>query len=536
MFEDASLTGKQWLLPAGGTQDIAGIVAQLLRTRKLDTPIAPPVFPNMEQVVERITAAVQRKEQIAIFGDYDCDGVTATAQLVRFFRRRGIEPLVRLPHRIRDGYGLRPAIIEEFHLAGTELLITVDNGISAIEEIALAGQYGIDTLITDHHAIGADLPSATVVLHPELAGCPGPHPSGAGVVFLLLEALEKGTWEERPIDLALATLGTVADLVELRGYNRQLVREGIQALQHIKSGSLALLRDSTGARTSTDIAFRVAPRINAAGRMADPLLALEALLSGGSSLTELDELNTQRQEQMHELYEEVRCSIDEASPLLLVADKSYPHGLIGLIAGKLTEATGHPSCVVTIEGEECTASLRSPPCYHITKGLARCADLLTRFGGHAQAAGCNFPLCNLEALQKKLTADIATHVDKQELQPSIQIDAFLASETITLAFCKALQTLEPFGAGNPEPRFLLEGVELEEMKTVGKDGTHLQCSAVGCKAIGFGLASLKDDLHVPLDVLCRLQIDEWNGHAQPQLIIEDLRVTKRTPRRPQIVA
>jgi single-stranded-DNA-specific exonuclease len=529
MFEDASLTGKQWLLPAGGTQDIAGIVAQLLRTRKLDTPIAPPVFPNMEQVVERITAAVQRKEQIAIFGDYDCDGITATAQLVRFFRRKGMDPLVRLPHRIRDGYGLRPAIIEEFHLAGIELLITVDNGISATEEIALAKEYGIDTLITDHHAVGEDIPPATLVLHPELAGCPGPHPSGAGVVFLLLEALEKGTWEERPIDMVLAMCGTVADLVELRGYNRQLVREGTQALQQIKSGPLALLRDTTGARTSTDIAFRVAPRINAAGRMADPLLALEALLSGGNPLDELDELNIQRQQQMHELYDEVQSSIDKTSALLFAADKSYPHGLIGLIAGRLTEATGHPSCVVTIEGEECTASLRSPACYHITKGLARCTDLLTRFGGHAQAAGCNFPLRNVEALQKKLSEDIALHTDKQDLQPSIQIDAFLVPENITLAFCKALETLEPFGAGNPEPRFLLEGVELEGVKAVGKDGTHLQCSAVGCKAIGFGLASLKDDLHVPLDVLCRLQIDEWNGHAQPQLIIDDVRVAKRAP-------
>lgn len=528
MFEDVSLTGKRWVPPEGGGQNIEEGIARLIRSRQLDIPVSTPIFPSMEQATERIFMAVKRQERVAIFGDYDCDGITATAQLVRFFRRNGIDPLVRLPHRIHDGYGLNTSIVEEFRNAGIELLITVDNGISAVQEIALAGKYGIETIVTDHHAVGADLPPATCVLHPELAECPLPHPSGAGVVFLLLEALEGGTWEERQRDLALAMFGTVADLVELRGYNRQLVQEGLLALREIKDGPLAILRECTDSYTSTDVAFRIAPRINAAGRMADPFLALIALLEGGSALEKLSELNSDRQQKTHNLYKEIRSTVHEGSPLLFAADTKYPHGLIGLIAGKLTEATGRPSCIATVTGEECTASLRSPPCYHVTEGLTRCADLLTRFGGHACAAGCTFPLHNLEELQKRLTSDIEQHVSAEGLKPSLKIDSCVLPEEITLDLCRALEVLEPYGSGNPEPRFLLEGVQPEDIRTVGADGTHMQCRIAGTKSIGFGLSSLLCDLQGPLDVLCRLQIDRWNGNMQPQIIMEDLRLTKRT--------
>ena len=526
MPEDVSLTGKRWLPPEKSGQTAGDAIAHLLHSRKLDTSVSPPVFPHMGQAVERIFAAVKHRERIAIFGDYDCDGITATAQLVRFFRRKGLDPLIRLPHRVHDGYGLNTAIVEEFHRAGIQLLITVDNGISAVQEIALAKQYGIETIVTDHHTVGAEIPPASIILHPELAGCPGPHPSGAGVVFLLLQALEKGTWEEEPTDLVLAMCGTVADLVELRGYNRQLVREGLTALQNLSAGPLMLLREHTGTRTSTDIAFRLAPRINAAGRLGDPLLALQALLEGGEAIGKLDALNMSRQQQTQDLYREIRHSLDESSPLLFSADTTYPHGLIGLIAGKLTEATGKPSCIVTVRGDECTASLRSPPCYHITQGLVRCSELLSRFGGHACAAGCNFPLRNMTAFERQLTSDIAEHTQKQDLQPFLQVDATIPPTDITLDLCAALETLEPFGAGNPEPRFLLEGVHLEGARTVGAENTHLQCSVAGRKSIGFHLAPLLSKLDAPLDVLCRLQIDSWNGYRQPQLVIDDLRIAE----------
>jgi len=531
MSQQLSLTGKRWLSPNSISQDMGEIVEGLLRDRNLDAPSSQPKLVDMDKAVKRIKTAVDNKERIAIFGDYDCDGITATAQLVRFFQRKGIDPLKRLPHRVHDGYGLNDSIVEEFHKANINLLITVDNGIASVDEVSLANSYGIDVIITDHHTVGEIIPDACAVLHPALSGCPEPHPSGSGIAFLLINALEEGAWEERPTDLILAMCGTIADLVALNGFNRQLVREGLIALQEIRGGPLATLRENTKSTTSTNIAFRIAPRINASGRMADPLLALEALLVGGNALEKLDVLNVQRQEQMRSLYEEARGALDLKSPLLFKADADYQHGLIGLIAGRLTEETGKPSCIVTIDGDECVASLRSPACYHITEGLTRCSDLLTRFGGHAQAAGCNFPLKNLEAFEKKLTSDVVEHTDAENLVPSLHINACITPSMLSIDFCRALQTLEPFGMGNPEPRFLLEEVELDDVRAVGADESHMQCSVLGCKAVGFGLAHLQDAISVPVDVVCRLQVDTWYGYVQPQLIIDDVRVTKRAPQR-----
>ena len=529
MADDISLTGKRWLPPRCLATDADDILADLLKDRKLHATPSSPLLAYLDRAVEMIEQAIREKRHIAIFGDYDCDGVTATALLLRYFRRRGTEPLVRLPHRVHDGYGLNKDIVEEFHKANVDLLITVDNGVSANEEIALAKSYGIQTIVTDHHTVGEDVPPADVVLHPGLSGCPLPHPSGAGVAFLLLSALEKDAWEERPTDLILAMCGTVADLVELQGFNRQLVREGLEALQTLEQGPLVLLREMTKAKSSTDVAFRIAPRINAAGRMGDPLRALEALLEGGSAVEDLDALNKLRQDDMQSLLDEARDSVDVQSPLIFSADANYAHGLLGLLAGRLTEETGHPSCIVTIEGEQCTASLRSPACYHITEGLQRCSDLLTRFGGHAQAAGCNLRLKDLDAFRKKLTDDVDRHTGGDDLTPSLHIDARITPEHLRIEFCKALSTLEPFGAGNPEPRFLLEGVAMEGVRAVGRDDSHLQCTLAGCKAIGFNLAPLQESLEGSVDALCRIQMDEWNGYLQPQLVVEDVRTAKKMP-------
>jgi len=524
MDTELSLTGKRWLAPRCSVRDTNSILAALLEHRQLHLPASQPLLAGLPPALEMIRQAVAAKKRIAIFGDYDCDGITATALLVRYFRRQGLEPFIRLPHRVRDGYGLQKAIVEEFREAGIDLLITVDNGIRSVREIGLAKEYGIQTIVTDHHTPGEHLPPADILLHPALSGCPLPHPSGAGVAFLLLSALEKDAWEEKPTDLVLAMCGTIADLVELRGYNRQLVREGLQALQRIENGPLALLREHTRARTSTDVAFRIAPRINAAGRMGEPLRALEALLEGGSAIEDLDALNTLRQQDVQTLYADVKRTMDLQSPLLFTADASYPHGLLGLIAGKLTEETGRPSCVVTIERDSCTASLRSPACYHVTEGLTRCKEMLTRFGGHAQAAGCNFRREHLDALREQLTADIVQHTQAHDLTPCVQADACISPEQIHSTFCAALETLEPFGSGNPEPLFLLQNTHIDAMRSVGNTGTHLQCTIADTKAIGFGLSHLADSLREPVDVLCRLQTDTWNGYKQPQLVLEDVRL------------
>lgn len=539
-------------MPAQTDTRAAAIPARLLLERALAGGVmpSPQIFPDMPRATERVRSALAAHETIGIFGDYDCDGITATALLVRYFRRHGVEPVVRLPHRVHDGYGLSRAIVEECAARGVTLLLTVDTGITAVEEIAAASALGIDVIITDHHHVPAEVPRALALIHPALAPShPLPHPSGVGVALQLVRALE-GTdeWNDHQTDRALAAIGTIADLVELRGMNRTLVQQGIAALNTLKEGPLALLTTSVRTHgaplTSTDIAFRLSPRINAAGRMQDPLIALRALLEGGEALAMLEQLNTHRQDatgslitrawELLHLSPQPRAEELSALPsLLAVADTEFPEGLIGLIAGRLTEVTGHPSIVATIRnqatggrdrrGGECTASLRSTRAYHITEGLERIADLLSSFGGHAQAAGCTFPERNLTEVIRRLSKDTAARTKREDLTPTLTTDAVIEAKDISLNFCEQMKHLEPYGQGNPEPLFLLQNVQLEQMRRVGNDGAHLQCRIAGFKTIGWRLGHLIDAAVAPLDVVCKIGIDTWNGNRAPQIVIEDIR-------------
>jgi single-stranded-DNA-specific exonuclease len=483
----------------------------------------------MERATGRIREAVTRGETIGIFGDYDCDGITAVAQLVRFFRRQNIEPWVRLPHRVRDGYGLTEDIVQECIDAKISVLITADTGIGAVQEIAKLSDAGIDVIVTDHHHVHEEVPPAYAIVHPALSSHPLPHPSGSGVAFKLVYALEEESWDGMEEDLSLAMFGTVADLVELRGENKALTILGLQALEKISNSPIATLRErcrsSESPLTSTDIAFRIAPRINAAGRISEPDIALRALLDGGESIAELDALNEHRQELSRELYTQAIDAIEdtESAPLLASVSGQYPHGIVGLIAGKLTEKYGKPSLIANTDGRTCTASLRSPALYNVTEGLGRCSDLLISFGGHAQAAGCTFAIENFDAIKQKLSEDIATHVDTSLLVPTLKIDAVMDAKHVTIDFAEKLKMLEPYGQGNPEPLFLFPNVSLTDARACGADNTHLQARIFGVKCIGFGMAHLAEESE-KFDVVARIGIDGWNGRRVPQLILQDLGV------------
>ncbi|TSC99908.1 MAG: single-stranded-DNA-specific exonuclease [Candidatus Peregrinibacteria bacterium Greene1014_49] len=416
--------------------------------------------------------------------------------------------------------------MEEWIEHDIKLLITVDTGMSAVAPIAALQKKGIDVIVVDHHHVQAELPPAFALLHPALTpGFPLPHPSGAGMAFLLLNALENGAWEDMPSDRALAMIGTVADLVELRGLNRAIVQRGLLSLESLRSGPLATLRDSVSkggiALTSTDIAFRIAPRLNAAGRMDDPMLALDAILRGGAHVERLHQLNRARQDITGSLVLRAATETGQNAPLMASASEEYPHGIIGLIAGSLTENTGRPSIVAAIHGEYATASLRSPACYHVTEGLLRASDLLESFGGHAQAAGCRFRADRWKELTLRLSADILAHVPLDALTPCIDIDARIDASEISIALADSLGSLEPFGQGNPEPRFVLCNVHAEQLRRVGTDGVHLQAKIAGHKAVGFRMGSLFGQIEDPLDIVCRIGMDSWNGRRGVQLFVED---------------
>jgi single-stranded-DNA-specific exonuclease len=540
-----SLTGKRWTLAMldgrdGVPEDDAlALIAFLKHSRGLlngpqsagTTWCDAKLFPDSEKAAGRVREAVVKGEKIGIFGDYDCDGVTASAQILRALRRRGNEPVMRLPHRVHDGYGLKPSHVDEFHAAGVTLLITVDTGISAHAAIDHANSLGINVIILDHHHLLTP-PDAFAILHPALSpNFPHPHPAAAGVAFIFLQALENGEWKERDIDLSLATMGTVADLVLLTGHNRALVQEGLKAMHRLPIGPLRTFVESVSAGkalTSIDIAFRLAPRINAAGRMADPMLALKALLEGGELLNDLETLNSLRQDQTSRALDRALLELTpdangELPAFLSIGSASYPHGILGLLAGKLTEKFGRPSMAVHISDKHCTASLRSPMGYNIAEALHRFSNMLISYGGHAQAAGATFAIENYITLSEALEKDARERIAPEALTPTLAVDAVLPASAVTHDFCNHLTSLEPFGQGNPEPLFLIENIKLENARKVGGEGKHLQATVGGCKLIGFGLGSFIDETSRPLDAICRIGMDTWNGRNTPQLFLVDMR-------------
>lgn len=540
-----SLTGKRWNMREGSleVESGAGLVERLKLQRGLTDDASgsswedPELFPDSLKAAARVHRAMDAREMIGIFGDYDCDGITSTAQLVRYFRRHGLEPIVRLPHRVHDGYGLKTCHVDECHAAGVRLLITVDTGINAHDAIAEAATRGIDVIVLDHHHFTSS-PPAYAVLHPVLARnrfFSDAPPSAAGVVWHFLHTLEGSAWLDRDTDMALAMIGTVADLVVLRGSNRMLVREGLRALDRLRGSPLAELAQyvSSGSTLrSTDVAFRLAPRINAAGRMSDPTHALTALLEGGTALRELEELNTLRQEETHASFEHALGAVagSPLQPLLAVADTTYSPGIIGLIAGKLTERFGRPSMAVHIAGSTCTGSIRSPAAYDLTTGLDRIRPLCLSIGGHAHAAGCTFTLDNYFAITDLLCRDVEERVKASSLHPSMQIDAVLRAAYITGSLVTRLQELEPYGQENPEPQFLVQDIILDAVRTVGSERQHLQASIGNAKVIGFHLGRLATHCKSPVDLVCRLGMNTWNGRTQPQLVAQDMRLANALQR------
>lgn len=489
-------------------------------------------FPDSEKAILRLQKALSANEKIAIFGDYDCDGVTGTALLVRALKRRNARPVVRLPHRGKEGYGLKEMHVEECAKAGVTLLFTVDTGISCKKEVALAKARGMDVIILDHHHVPVEHAEPFAVLHPSLTNVwKGSAPSAAGVVWAFvrdLETYENTGWPGAAEDLVLGALGTIADLVELKDGNRALVRDGIIALKKISQGPLAelALQSNVGdAATARDWAFRLAPRINAAGRMEDPMIALRALLGDKNSMMELERLNSERQENVRGHESELDLETLSGHCFLCATSDAYTPGIVGLLAGKLTERFGKPSLVGSVQNGVVTASLRSIPGYNVTEALGRHAHLLISFGGHAMAAGCTFLAANFEQLKEGLGKDVLTVIPEEDLKPMLPIDAMLNAFQLTKELAEELTKLEPHGQGNLAPRFCIEGVNLRDAGIMGSDGSHLRAKLGNIRIVGFGFGSLADDImEHPVDVAGHLSVQVWRGETRVEMFLDDIKV------------
>jgi single-stranded-DNA-specific exonuclease len=505
---------------------------------------------DMHRAVDAVIRAIKRRDPIAVYGDFDADGVTATALLVQTLTGLGADVQPYIPHRVDEGYGLNLGALRKLYGKGVRLVITVDCGIRAVKEVEQARR-GLELIITDHHSVGPQLPFALAVINPKHQDCHYPFKmlAGVGVAFKLAQALIRDAAtcripvhvEERSL-LDLVALGTVADLAPLKGENRYLVRRGLDVLNEAqREGVRALLRVAgirKGSVSSSTIGFWLGPRLNAAGRLGDASLSYKLLVTCDATEADrlagrLNERNRRRQEMTAQAYilaEEMALADGQDVPLLWAADKTFMSGIVGLVAGRLTERYYRPSVVVEKGDSVCKGSCRSIPEFHITRALDECDDLLVRHGGHAAAAGFTVQSENLDALVRRLTEIVGQELDGQKLHPTLQIDADVPLTEMDWATAEWLEKLEPCGEENATPLFLSRNVSVAHAQTVGSEDRHLKLTLgagnVTRDAIAFRQGDRVADLGERVDVVYHLEVNEWNGERRLQLNVQDIRPTE----------
>jgi single-stranded-DNA-specific exonuclease len=517
----------------------------------LDAGVRDPLdaFGGLREGAARILAHVERGARITVHGDYDVDGVSATAVLVRALRTLGADVDWYLPSRIDDGYGLAMATVERLAARGTELLVTVDCAITAVDEVAAARAAGLDVVVSDHHSPRADgrLPD-TPIVHPAVGGYPCPELCAAGVAHMLARALLDGAGMDpaaADADLDLVALATVADCVPLVGENRRLVREGLRALASTrKPGLQALMEvarvDPSGLDASA-IGFRLAPRINAAGRLHRADAGLELLLTADvqrarAVAAELDSINAERRDVETRILFDAEKQVAEtpagAPAYVLAADGWHP-GVIGIVASRIAERHHRPAVLIALDGDEGTGSGRSIPAFDLLAGLhAAGADLL-RYGGHRAAAGLTIRRERVDTFRETFVSHAAATLTPADLVPVQRVDAVVPGDALHLGLAEELERLAPFGIGNPEPALLVPSALLDDPRPMG-EGRHVSFSlAAGgarsrCVAFGRG-GSLPAAPREPVDAAVRLEISRYNGAVEPRLVLRHAQPARPAP-------
>lgn len=509
-------------------------------------PVGDPFqLKGMDEALERLAGARRAGAPVAVYGDYDVDGVAATAMLAQALQALGLSVRPYIPHRDTEGYGLNGEALRRLAAEGVRVVITVDCGARAVEEAALARSLGLTLIVTDHHLPGERLPEASLI-NPKQPGCPYPFKdlAGVGVAYKLIQAL-KALYPDAPFEpedfLDLVALGTVADVVPLLGENRALVAQGLERLRRPARPGLQALSAVAGLEASRvdpwAIAFILAPRLNAAGRLEHALAAYRLLTTADPQeaahlAQELDRQNRERQALTVATEEAARALAlpDETVPwILFAASEAFRPGVVGLAAGRLAEAFYRPAVVISLMGEEGRGSARSIPEFHITQALDACADLLVRHGGHAAAAGFVVRRENVEALRQRLMDLAARQLGERDLQPVTVVEAVLPLREVTWRLYGAITALEPFGYGNPAPRFLSRRALVRAARPVGTDGQHLRMvltlpeGGPVWDAIAFRQGSRAHEVRpgALLDVVYELRAEPWDGEPRLTLHVED---------------
>ena len=549
--------------------DVPLVVARLLCQRGLDDPALATRFLNpsldhlhdpmkladMGIAVDRILGAVARKERIAIHGDYDVDGVTSTVILRRALELMGAEVTHFIPERLKDGYGLQPVAVERLHADGVALIISVDCGIRGAEAARRARELGVDLIITDHHEPDLELPPALAVINPKRHDCtyPDKYLAGVGVALKLVQALCTRTGRDRwlPGFVKVAAIGTLADVVPLVGENRVIAKLGLDMLSRgpHKIGLRALLDVAGLAGKTIDsyhIAFLVAPRVNAAGRMSTPDIATRLLLSCDEAMGEearglalqLDTENVRRQEEEAEILSAARKIVLTdpeigARTVIVVAGDGWHRGVIGIVASKLVDAFHRPAIVLSVQDGVAHGSCRSVPHFDMLGALERCASLFARFGGHKQAAGLTMDAERIRELRRAVNDVADETLGPDELMPRLRIDGDLTFRGITGGVAAGVASLAPFGAGNPRPVFAARGVEIVDGPRKLKD-RHLKMALRQegrvFRAVAWRAAERHDYLtehRAALDVAFSLEQNQYNGETYVELTLADLKQSER---------
>jgi single-stranded-DNA-specific exonuclease len=561
-MDNVSILGRIWKLDKPQPEE--DIVTTLLRNRGItDASLIqkylnpdfshfhdPFLMEDMEGAVNRIQKAIENKERVIVFGDYDVDGVTGTAIVYLALKELGAAVSYRLPSRNEDGYGLNEKLIDEIKGVDTKLLITVDCGISCNQEINYAKEKGIDVIITDHHTIPDEIPQANFILHPKQdEKYPFDELTGAGVALKLASALLKDKYDPEKYRkkiqkyLDLATLGTIADLGPLQDENRLIVRSGLRQMQITEWEGLYYLLEICGLDPESEIdashiGFRIAPRINAAGRLDSPYYALKLFLSSGNKARKfaqkLEKINKERQRLTEIIINEAEEIVSEQlsrERILIAYHPGWKSGLVGIIAGRLSSNHSMPVIIMEERDENYIGSARGPEYFNMVEALRHCEDLLENYGGHLQAAGFTLPKKNLDEFVQKIQKYAREEISKKDQVPVLDIDAILQSNRITKGLIKSIDKLKPFGQKNPKPIFVLEGVSFKNIKKVGQDKKHalgkIKDGEQEFSFIAFSLADEIDkiDPYKNINVAFHLGLNTFRGKTSIQLQVIDIQVT-----------
>nr|WP_223922458.1 single-stranded-DNA-specific exonuclease RecJ [Geobacter sp. AOG2] len=515
----------------------------------LSDMLDPHLLQGMDTAVARLLTARRNRETVCIYGDYDVDGITGTALLVSFLRQTGFSCRYFIPNRFDDGYGLNREAIQGIIALGTDLIVSVDCGITAVDEALFCTGQGIDLIVVDHHLPKETIPAALAVINPVQPGCPYPFKSlaGVGVAFNLLVALRKALRDEGGFPgagepdlrdwLDLVALGTIADVVPLTGQNRILAFHGLRQITNsIKPGIRALKRVAgiTGGVTCGQVGFRLAPRLNAAGRMESAVPGVDLLLSADQAesegiAAELDAANAERQAVERRILDEAIAMVEASGAYpgcrsIVLSSPNWHQGVVGIVASRLVERYHRPTILISLDEEgNAKGSGRSIPGFHLLDAITACAGFLERFGGHRYAAGIGLRADAVVSFAAAFEAEAARLLTDGDLVAQLDMDAEARPDDITPELARELKRLEPFGAGNPEPALLMRGVRVMEQRMVGDGHLRLRLSAEGrhFNAIAFRLASRQ----VPgmVDIAFFPEMNEWNGNSTLQLRVKDLR-------------